>query len=192
MNVYHFLIYVVISRIILTLTLLFQKYDNILIIVIIDDIYPILTIGVFSLIDLIHYKLYQEHHKSYDLLVHSHLLSSCLTAMLIVCIIINDKLMFLTNSIPNLGINILVCWISWVWSSNYHYFEFVVKNKSNAAKTDICSICLEQFGDGKICELECGHSYHVVCINDSVLVNTKCPYCRAEIKIKNDNTYICL
>lgn len=192
MNIYHFLIYVVISRIIITLTLLFYKYDNVLIIILIDNTYPILIIGIFSLIDLLHFKIYQEKYKTYDLLVHSHLMSVCLTTMLIIYIIIEDKLMFLTNSIPNLGINILICWISWVWSSNYHYFEFVVKNESSAQKIDICSICLEQFGDGEVCELECGHNYHVVCINDSILINTKCPYCRAEIRTKNDNTYICL
>lgn len=47
-------------------------------------------------------------------------------------------------------------------------------------KTDVCSICLDEYIDGVLLsKLSCGHIYHKECIDVSLKIKSLCPICRA-------------
>lgn len=59
---------------------------------------------------------------------------------------------------------------------------------SEQNKNNSCSICLEQFGDQHIAELQCSHSFHSNCITEWTKYKQDCPICRSKIDFKrNDN-----
>ena len=53
-----------------------------------------------------------------------------------------------------------------------------VNAQAEAVQEHICSICMEPLGSAVI-ELECGHSYHGVCVAHWFRRNPACPLCRA-------------
>ncbi|GFS30805.1 hypothetical protein TNIN_498261 [Trichonephila inaurata madagascariensis] len=48
--------------------------------------------------------------------------------------------------------------------------------------SETCSICLEEKPTKS---LDCGHVFHLECIRKWLAVNAHCPYCRQEIREKN-------
>jgi hypothetical protein len=47
-----------------------------------------------------------------------------------------------------------------------------------------CSICLDTNNKKMIKTKECGHDFHLECLNKWIKQNPTCPYCRCELKTK--------
>ena len=54
--------------------------------------------------------------------------------------------------------------------------------KSTVHFTTTCSVCLEDFGDGKISSTECGHLFHSGCLETALETKKECPNCRAAVE----------
>ena len=51
------------------------------------------------------------------------------------------------------------------------------------AETDVCGICLDEQNTGdSVKPLQCGHSFHAVCIDTWLKRNATCPICKANVK----------
>ena len=57
--------------------------------------------------------------------------------------------------------------------------------KESLTKEGDCSICLDTFNNDKktIRTKECGHVFHLDCLNTWVKKNPSCPCCRSELKV---------
>lgn len=61
----------------------------------------------------------------------------------------------------------------------FEYEEKACKEKGCCGLVD-CAVCLENFKIGDVCRLlpNCGHSFHVQCIDSWILQTPVCPICR--------------
>ena len=55
---------------------------------------------------------------------------------------------------------------------------FKTKSTNNYNKHDLCSICLDNFGNMNIIELYCNHKFHKNCIYKWFHIDIRCPLCR--------------
>lgn len=67
------------------------------------------------------------------------------------------------------------------WQHQHQKKEEDKKDKPTI-QLDRCAICLDDVTEKKDAGLECGHSFHLVCIKQ--LRNNLCPVCRRELKSK--------
>jgi Ring finger domain len=65
-------------------------------------------------------------------------------------------------------------------------FKYNKSRVSDASDDDVCSVCLEPFGEGEIVrELpRCRHLFHTECIDMWLYSHTTCPMCRSIIGVK--------
>lgn len=58
----------------------------------------------------------------------------------------------------------------------------ITSNYSKECKEDTCAVCLGEFNEGDEVRVlpECGHIFHVLCIDKWLYSHTNCPLCRAE------------
>lgn len=54
-------------------------------------------------------------------------------------------------------------------------------------KDQICIICREPLNQGVVKKLECGHCFHLACIQNWVMSKKKCPYCQQDIVVEKTN-----
>ncbi|KAL6527205.1 hypothetical protein OROGR_016295 [Orobanche gracilis] len=59
------------------------------------------------------------------------------------------------------------------------------ENNEQAAKLSDCAICLAEFGIGQEIRVlpQCGHGFHVLCIDKWLLCNSSCPSCRQILQV---------
>lgn len=69
------------------------------------------------------------------------------------------------------------------FGANSKKLNYSLSYKWNGEACD-CSICLEEIKKNTVIkQLKCLHIYHVKCIDDWLLIKSRCPLCNAEIKI---------
>ena len=75
-------------------------------------------------------------------------------------------------------------WSDWLNTRSRKYK--VIRSKSRTAVYDehkgCCSICLDNYPDDEmVCELVCGHAFHIRCISEWFKRSFTCPLCRVSI-----------
>ncbi|KAK4374506.1 hypothetical protein RND71_005183 [Anisodus tanguticus] len=53
-----------------------------------------------------------------------------------------------------------------------------------------CAICLEEFKEGEFCRKlpDCGHLFHVKCVDSWLIRVLNCPVCRTRVRVGSGNT----
>lgn len=75
-------------------------------------------------------------------------------------------------------------WSNWLNNRNRKYRIIRSENKTLAHEhNDIsCSVCLDEYSDDEfICQLVCGHAFHIECIAEWFKKSFTCPLCRISI-----------
>nr|KAJ0193248.1 hypothetical protein LSAT_V11C800415410 [Lactuca sativa] len=64
-------------------------------------------------------------------------------------------------------------------------FQYPAADKSTAAASDDCSICLEYFNEGEICRVlpVCDHVFHARCVDKWLTKVPNCPICRTRVRL---------
>ena len=82
-----------------------------------------------------------------------------------------------------------------IYSAYLHPKMFTIVKDQKCCKKTECSICLEKLDKQKDksfvpIKLPCGHMFHYNCLSEWYTNRQSCPFCRAQINIFKDKTYI--
>lgn len=77
------------------------------------------------------------------------------------------------RQLPDVGLSERLC------NRNEVKKQPIIYNETSSPRS--CSICLDDFSEGmSLVQLECGHMYHLKCIDDWLIRQSSCPLCRCE------------
>ena len=64
-----------------------------------------------------------------------------------------------------------------------------LRTVTSAPEDEDCPICLMEYGGSEVKEMPCKHMYHKDCIHKWLGVNAKCPVCRYQMPVGDDDDY---